>query len=245
MLEGFEIDLQTKCKGIRHLLDTEEGITELLKHLHLLKGEKPGDKEREAHNEALFDYLIRPTESLTSFVIRRDSQIAQAERFGLSLPDAVQARYYEEGAQLTKQNRINLRTLMNGDKTVAAVRRALQELDVAEKSVLPQKPASTAKSFPAELDGWDSDSDQDDEALDLFEVEFPEEDVTVFLGVLDDKDLYEDEGYQVFMEMASKRRRTWKESRQMKAARKVDREFFDRKRGSKNGVPPPPTPSPP
>eukprot|EP00959_Pyramimonas_sp_CCMP1952_P018724 395654-Pyramimonas_sp.AAC.1 len=65
---------------------------------------------------------------------------------------------------------------MGGDKTVAAVRRALLELDVSEKSVLPQKSATSAKNFPAELQGWDSDSEEGDETLDLFEVEFPEDD---------------------------------------------------------------------
>eukprot|EP00959_Pyramimonas_sp_CCMP1952_P305754 6398382-Pyramimonas_sp.AAC.1 len=77
--------------------------------------------------------MIQRNESITDFVLRRDAQLADAAARGLVLPDNVLARYLEEGANLSAQNKINLRTLAGGQKDAASIRSALLLLDVQEK----------------------------------------------------------------------------------------------------------------
>eukprot|EP00959_Pyramimonas_sp_CCMP1952_P301237 6302790-Pyramimonas_sp.AAC.1 len=81
--------------------------------------------------------MIRKGGSLTEYVVRRDAEIAEAENHGLSLPDEVKARYLEEGAALSQQNRLNMRTLAGGRSDLASVRTAILMLNVKEsQSVL-------------------------------------------------------------------------------------------------------------
>eukprot|EP00959_Pyramimonas_sp_CCMP1952_P317248 6639803-Pyramimonas_sp.AAC.1 len=80
--------------------------------------------------------MIRRGETLTDYVLRRDAQLADAEARGLVLPDNVRARYLEEGADLTPQNKINMRTLAGGKLDAASIRGALLQLDAAEKLIL-------------------------------------------------------------------------------------------------------------
>eukprot|EP00959_Pyramimonas_sp_CCMP1952_P204102 4268555-Pyramimonas_sp.AAC.1 len=84
----------------------------------------------------------------TDFVIGRDQQIAAAERLGVTLPDAVKARYYEEGANLTQHMRFNLSALMAGEKPVHAVRRALLEPDIQDIPTFPKVQAAVRRPRP-------------------------------------------------------------------------------------------------
>eukprot|EP00959_Pyramimonas_sp_CCMP1952_P282049 5895145-Pyramimonas_sp.AAC.1 len=65
--------------------------------------------------------MIKRGESLTDYVLRRDQQLSDAEVHGLPLPDKVKARYLEEGANLSAQNKVNLRTLAQGKKDAASI----------------------------------------------------------------------------------------------------------------------------
>eukprot|EP00959_Pyramimonas_sp_CCMP1952_P087728 1835665-Pyramimonas_sp.AAC.1 len=84
--------------------------------------------------------MIHRGESITDYVLRRDHQLSDAEARGLILPDNVRARYLEEGANLSTQNRINMRTLAGGRLDATSIRSALLQLDVTEKVVLPTVP---------------------------------------------------------------------------------------------------------
>eukprot|EP00974_Lingulodinium_polyedra_P072691 7033918-Lingulodinium_polyedra.AAC.1 len=57
----------------------------------------------------------------------------------------------EEGASLTPQNLINLRTLAAGSREYADVRRALLDMDTRAASILPDK-AKTHSALHAEAD---------------------------------------------------------------------------------------------
>eukprot|EP00959_Pyramimonas_sp_CCMP1952_P284126 5938745-Pyramimonas_sp.AAC.1 len=75
-----------------------------------------------------------------------------------------------------------------------------------------------------------------DTFLDIFETEFSESEADGFLIALDRQDFTEDEAYHVFAQLVeTKRKRTWEESKEMKNARRIDRNFFDRRRGKKIG----------
>eukprot|EP00959_Pyramimonas_sp_CCMP1952_P156053 3263927-Pyramimonas_sp.AAC.1 len=98
-------------------------------------------------------FNITRGETLTELVIRRDSQIFQAEPLGLALPDDIKARYYEEDSQLTGQMRVNLRTLMAGDlssssvwKFPSAARRDGQERVAQDHSALDEDLRSHRKT---------------------------------------------------------------------------------------------------
>eukprot|EP00959_Pyramimonas_sp_CCMP1952_P173343 3622357-Pyramimonas_sp.AAC.1 len=52
ILEGLPVDMQGRFKLIRHESETEDGVEKLLAHLSVLNGERPGDRERAAHNAA-------------------------------------------------------------------------------------------------------------------------------------------------------------------------------------------------
>eukprot|EP00959_Pyramimonas_sp_CCMP1952_P107443 2246325-Pyramimonas_sp.AAC.1 len=152
VLENLPIDVQQRFVSIRPTLDHEKGPTTLIERLSVLNGERPGDKEREAHCAALFHYGIRRGETLTDFVLRRDLETAEVERFGLALPDQVKARFFEEGAQLTPQDRINLKTLAAGKSDSTSIRQALLLLDVRDKSMLPTSASqNVTKTYQAEI----------------------------------------------------------------------------------------------
>ncbi|CAK0800210.1 unnamed protein product, partial [Prorocentrum cordatum] len=207
VIETFPIELQARFKSIRHLTDESDGLSQVIDHLKLLNGERPGDKEREAHNQALFDYAIKKGETLTDYVIRRDQQIAAAERLGLTLPDTVKARYYEERANLPPQLRLNLRTLMAGKRTVEAVRAAQLELDITERQTLPKAPApAQARTFATtvpvldEAGDYECDACDDNECFGLYEMEFDEQELATILISLDSQDLDEEHIMDVFAE---------------------------------------------
>eukprot|EP00959_Pyramimonas_sp_CCMP1952_P119851 2505949-Pyramimonas_sp.AAC.1 len=73
--------------------------------------------------------MLRTGESLTEYVLRRDAEVGEAERFSLVLPDEIKARYLEEGACLSMQNRISMRTLAGGLSDFASIRAAILKLD--------------------------------------------------------------------------------------------------------------------
>eukprot|EP00959_Pyramimonas_sp_CCMP1952_P021804 458959-Pyramimonas_sp.AAC.1 len=128
---------------------------------------------------------------------------------------------------LSAQNKINLRTIMGSDKSAAAVKRALLELDVVEENALPTPATSTARTYRV-----GSDLDDDECGIcGLYEAEFDEDELNVILVALDEQDLDEDQIVQAFGETtAPQRRRTWQESKQLKNAKRLDRDFFDRRR---------------
>ena len=113
-------------------------------------------------------------------------------KFGLILPDAALARYYEEGASLTSQNKLNMRTMMSGDKTLASVRRALLQLDIAEKSTLPQAGHQPSRSYAAITDDDEIAGGADEyecEICGIYEADFDEDELNVILVSLDDQDV--------------------------------------------------------
>eukprot|EP00959_Pyramimonas_sp_CCMP1952_P068481 1429149-Pyramimonas_sp.AAC.1 len=92
---------------------------------------------------------------------------------------------------------------MGSDKSAAAVKRALLELDVVEKNTLPTQAISTTRTYRV-------GSDQDDDEYGiygLYEAEFDEDELNVILVALDEQDLDEDEIVQAFGETTAPQRR--------------------------------------
>eukprot|EP00959_Pyramimonas_sp_CCMP1952_P041246 862732-Pyramimonas_sp.AAC.1 len=199
VLETFPLELQAKFKTVRLSLAMGSGLDRLAEHLTLLSGERPGDKDRQMQNEALFDYVIKKGESLTDYVIRRDGQMLQAESAGLTLADSIKTRYYEEGAMLSHQNRINLATLACGKKGFLSIRAALLNLDVSNgQAVLPTAATSSrppGRTYMQEQEEETTFEAEDDAVVDLFETEFSESEADGFLISLDQQDLTEDGAY--------------------------------------------------
>eukprot|EP00959_Pyramimonas_sp_CCMP1952_P328745 6882879-Pyramimonas_sp.AAC.1 len=67
VIETLPVELQLKFKTVRATLENDHGIDNLIAHLCVLNGERPGDRDRVAHSQALFDYMIRRGESLTDY----------------------------------------------------------------------------------------------------------------------------------------------------------------------------------
>eukprot|EP00959_Pyramimonas_sp_CCMP1952_P140800 2946850-Pyramimonas_sp.AAC.1 len=142
--------------------------------------------------------MIHRGESITDYVLRRDHQLSDAEARGLVLPDNVKARYLEEGANLSTQNKINMRKLAGGRLDAASMRSALLQLDVTEKVVLPAVPLPVPKTFAADtsssaeaMPDFRGDESEDD-------VELPEDDAETFLNAVETQDLDEHETLEVF-----------------------------------------------
>ena len=92
------MELQVKFLPMWKCLETEDGVEKLLAHLGVLDGERPGGRDRLSQNRALFDYTVRRGETIADYILGRGSHMSDAEVKGLTLPDNVKARFYEEGA---------------------------------------------------------------------------------------------------------------------------------------------------
>ena len=79
------------------------GVNRVLSHLAVLNGERPGDDQRKANREAMYQIGIQRGETLTDYVLRRDRQFDEAERHGTVFPEPTKAQLLEEGANLSWQ----------------------------------------------------------------------------------------------------------------------------------------------
>ena len=68
------------------------GVSKVLSHLSVLNGECPGDDQKKANREAMYQVGIQRGEILTDYVLRRERQFDEAEKHGTAFPDQTKAQ---------------------------------------------------------------------------------------------------------------------------------------------------------
>ncbi|CAK9057683.1 unnamed protein product [Durusdinium trenchii] len=133
---------------------------------------------------------------------KEDSERRRAEIKGILL---------EKQLGLSRQSMQSLRVLTKGQHSYSEVKKVLQVLDLDEESII--KPGKV--SYYGDLtENEDTDSEVDDE---------------VIFNALEYNEVREEEAVSLMADLQQDRRRTWKENKLLKAARKKDRRHFDDK----------------
>eukprot|EP00913_Durusdinium_trenchii_P002901 g2688.t1 len=201
---------------IRHLA-SPAFLTEILTVLDVLAGEKADSERKRAVRAALFEGNRRSDESIAQYALRRESQFEVASRY-ITLPDDVKGILLEEQSGLSKQTMQNLRVLTKGQHSYSEVKKALHVLDVDDESMIKPGKVNYFEDIP-----------------EYAETDFEEDDEEVFLAIENER-VVEEEAVALLAELHQDRRRTWKENKLLKAARKKDRRHFD-DRGSRPARP--------
>ena len=220
VLRSFPWELQAKFDHLTdHQLQGPSYLDLMIEVLEIESGQHEAVEKRRIAREALFDSGRTKDETLGQYVHRRSQQFSAAENLGLQLPSEVKGTILEEGAGLSEQGMQNLRTLTRGSNGYQTVKRALLEMEVPRDRVL-KKPAAMSMPVFQEVGAVESENDSD----------LDSSDEAIILQELDRLDLSEQDSAEVFavLNNAAHRRRTWKESQQLKKAIKKDRQIFDR-----------------
>ena len=214
ILKTFEWDLQAKMDHLdEKVLASESYLDRIIEVLDVLAGERESSERRRAVRAALYEGVRKPSETLAQYALRRESQFQSAGQF-LDLPSDLKGFMMEEQAGLTKQGIQNLRVLTSGSSDYGQVCRALKVLDVEEESLVRSGGGRT---------NYFQDSEDFAEDLKVAEDDDPD----LILYALEEQDLDEFEALSFLTEWKTNKR-TWAESRELKAAKKKDRLHFDR-----------------
>ncbi|CAK9057574.1 unnamed protein product [Durusdinium trenchii] len=164
--------------------------------------------------EAKLDYVSEATLASPAYITevlgvldvlageKEDSERRRAEIKGILL---------EKQLGLSRQSMQSLRVLTKGQHSYSEVKKVLQVLDLDEESII--KPGKV--SYYGDLtENEDTDSEVDDE---------------VIFNALEYNEVREEEAVSLMADLQQDRRRTWKENKLLKAARKKDRRHFDDK----------------
>ncbi len=104
IIDTLPMDIATKINKLPEAeLSCASGVSRVLGHLAVLNGERPGDDQKKANREAMYKVGIERGETLTDYVLRRETQFDEAEKRGTVFPDQTKAQMLEEGANLTWQ----------------------------------------------------------------------------------------------------------------------------------------------
>lgn len=211
VLKTLEWDLQAKLDHVSETtLASPAYITEILGVLDVLAGEREDSEKRGAVRAALFEGNRRGDESLAQYALRRESQFEVASRY-IAIPEEIKGILLEEQSGLSKQSMQSLRVLTKGQHSYSEVRKALQVLDLDEESIV--KPGKV-NYFGDTMEEEIMDSDLDDEEV---------------FAALEYQEVDEDAAISLMADLQQDRRRTWKENKLLKAARRKDRRHFDDK----------------
>eukprot|EP00913_Durusdinium_trenchii_P032881 g30781.t1 len=203
LAQGAKLDHLTETT-----LSSPSYLTEILSVLDILSGEKEDSDRRRAVRAALFEGARKPDEGLAQYALRRESQFELANRY-VSLPEDIKGILLEEQSGLPRQAMQNLRVLTKGQHSYSEVKKALQILDLDEESMIKSGKTSY---FGGASEVEHSESDIDDEEI--------------FLA-LEAQEVDEEEALCLMADLQQDRKRTWKENKLLKAARKKDRRHFD------------------
>ena len=211
VLKTLEWDLQAKLDHVSETtLASPAYITEILGVLDVLAGEREDSEKRRAVRAALFEGNRRGDESLAQYALRRESQFEVASRY-IAIPEEIKGILLEEQSGLSKQSMQSLRVLTKGQHSYSELRKALQVLDLDEESIV--KPGKV-NYFGDTMEEEIMDSDLDDEEV---------------FAALEYQEVDEDAAISLMADLQQDRRRTWKENKLLKAARRKDRRHFDDK----------------
>ena len=211
ILKTLDWGLQAKLDHVSEAtLASPAYLSEILRVLDVLAGENDESERRRAVRAALFEGTRKSDESLAQYALRRESQFENASRY-MSIPEDIKGILLEEQSGLSKQGMQSLRVLTRGRRSYSEVKKALRVLDLDEESMI--KPGKVSY-FEDTSKSDDTDSEVDDEEI-FWAVEAGE--------------IGEDEAFSLMADLQQDRRRTWKENKLLKAARKKDRRHFDDK----------------
>ena len=224
IFKSMDWDLQARFE---HLTDGDltdpDYLSRILNVLDVLAGEKQSTEKRRAVRKALFEGSRRGDESLSQFALRREQEFAMAERY-VTIPSDLKAILLEENAALGKQGVMNLRTLTSGTGDFDTVVRALKVLDTEEEGISTKTKGSHFVGHAASS----SDVPPAEETLITEEIEsssMASQDWMEIMQEVEKMDLDEHQVTEVFVAM-EKERRTWKENKKLKLARRKDRRHF-------------------
>lgn len=182
--------------------------------LNVIAGEKESTDKRRCVRAALYEGSRRGDETLAQYAHRRESQFTQAHQY-LPIPDELKSFMLEEQAGLSKQGVQNLRVLTGGSGEYKDVLKALRLMDIDEEPMAKKNPKDNYfQAENVEILSEEGDSDVDE--------------VDMILLAVEEQDL-EEEAALSFLSEWPKKRRSWAENKQLKAARKKDRRHFDDK----------------
>ena len=89
IVQHYPVEMQKKLKDFARALDAEDGVDKLFDKLKLFAGQRPEDLKNKAFAAAMFEHTIRKNESVTEYVIRRESQWQRNAEFGSDLPSDI------------------------------------------------------------------------------------------------------------------------------------------------------------
>ena len=223
VMRSMEWDLQARFE---HLTDGEltddQYLNRMLGVLDVLAGEKQTTEKRRAVRKALFEGNRKGDESLSQFALRREQEFAMAERY-VSIPSDLKAILMEENAALGKQGVMNLRTLTSGAGDFDTVVKALKVLDTEEEGITSKTKGTHFSSSAAA--GSEDVPREDFLAEDSEDSAIGSQDWREIVNEVEKMDLDEHQVTEVFMAM-EKEKRTWKENKKLKLARRKDRRHF-------------------
>lgn len=222
LLKSFEWDLQSKLDHIpESVLSSENYLQSIFEVMDTIAGEKESSEKRRCVRAALYEGSRHQGESLASYAMRREAQFLGAEKY-MSLPDDLKAFMLEEQSGLNRQGIQNLRVLTGGKHNYSEVQQALKVLDTEEESIFKpnSKTAHYLETGASESAGGNNYFQDKETASDS------EEDEDLMLFAIEESDLQEGEALSFVADWGNKKR-SWKENRQWKAARKKDRRHFD------------------
>ena len=138
LLKGMDWQMQQHFDHLsERTLSSPEYLSEILKILDVLAGERENTEMRRTIRAALYQGHRRADESLAQYSLRRDAEFCQASKF-LPFPDELKAVMLEEQANISKQALQNIRVRTNGQNCYEATRRAMQIMDVGDDSLFKQ-----------------------------------------------------------------------------------------------------------
>ena len=222
IFKTMDWELQAKFEHIEDVEITgEEYLKHILSILDTLAGESAAVDKRRAVRKALFEGQRKEGETINQFTLRREQEFAMAEKY-MPLPGDLKALMLEEQASLGKQGTMNLRTLTSGSNKYEDVVKALKVLDLDEEGFTANKGKPAGFVGHAHRDsGMAPAEDSGEEEIESL----GSEDVQDILAEVEKLDLAEEEAMEVFLAL-EKEKKSWKENRKLKMARKRDRRHF-------------------
>ena len=200
-------------------------LSHIVRILDTLSGENTLVDKRRAVRRALFEGQRKDGESISQFTLRREQEFAMAEKY-MSFPGDLKALMMEEQAGLGKQGTLNLRTLTSGSTQYEDVVRALKVMDMDLDEEGLTSTGSGKSSFIAQTSA--PEIDLEGTSVDFEDQSIKSEEVRDILAEIDELDLQEDEATEVLASM-EREKRSWKENKKLKLARKKDRRHFSGK----------------
>ncbi|CAK0837390.1 unnamed protein product, partial [Prorocentrum cordatum] len=208
ILKVLDLDLRKKFEDLSDdILVSEAGPQAILDRLDALSGQRQDDEMRRVGRECLFGFQRRQGETLIVYAARMDQVFDRLSSQGLELNSKWRHLFIEEGVGLDDSQKQMLKILNKNSGEYQDLPHAIREMDMQRNESLTQ----SKKTF-AEFEQTSQPTFYDDE--DVSSMDSSQEQTV--LVTLDKADLSELEVPTILAELASERRKTWKENKDFK-----------------------------